>query len=415
MIIFSQRPDNASGRRKPDEEKEEIPTWAYVVGGAVALGTAAAVAYGAKKLYDSLSDNTPNTPEQIHSRSGACTIQELCLKDELEIYYQTHVKINPSKMDEAQRIVDEVIGGVEQHLRSKYPSLSIGSLQQVGSTTEDLKVVAPDEFDFMVPIGLDPSVWKLENAAHSDIHRAPGFWLLRKVNWSSSGLGNFMDGNYLSPAKIRSSFQGTLMQFFSNYMGRYRIRVSTPGPSVTLTVIFDSGQELSIDIVPTLSLSMQHVKIVGKPHPLSLRGNGAYDTLWRRSFSIKEGTKLRHMSTDKACHTKCLKILKAIRLGNAQLRMLSSYHLKTLLLHQMHLYSAESDWSHEALEDRFVGMVKALHSCVKDRHLPHFFTPEVNLLAHLQSDEHEQDALFNLEKYLARVIRKHDFASLLNT
>ena len=374
---------------------------ACVVGCLVQLVGAVAMIYGAKKLYDCLFGNNHE------------------LKDKLERYYQSHVKIKPSDMNKAQGVADEVIEGVQRHLQSTYLSLAIGGLQQVGSTTEDLKVVAPDEFDFMVPIGLDVNAWKLEDAAH----RAPGFWLLRKAKWSLSSLDNFMAGDYLSPAKIRSSFQGTLMRFVSNYTGRYRIRVSTHGPSVTLTVTYDHYRTLSIDIVPTLSLvktflwvfTTQNVKIVGKPHPLSLRGYSAYDTLWRHSFSIEEGKQLRRFSTNRACHTKCLKILKAIRLDNAQLSMLSSYHLKTLLLHQMRFYSAENHWSHGALEDRFVGMVKALRSYVKDRRLPHFFTPEVNLLAHLQSNLNEQDALFNLENYLNRVIRKYDFVSLLDS
>ena len=75
------------------------------------------------------------------------------LDTELEDYFLNHVKIQEDSMSEARRVYDCVKLGVEEYLHQYHAvSFPTGRFIDSGSFADGIKVVAPNEFDVLVPI-----------------------------------------------------------------------------------------------------------------------------------------------------------------------------------------------------------------------------------------------------------------------
>jgi len=79
-----------------------------------------------------------------------------------------------------------------------------------------------------------------------------------------------------------------------------------------------------------------------------------------------------------SCRKQVLRILKALRKG-LNLGPLNSYHLKTVLLYECEANPDPSQWSHEKLSERFLGILQRLENCLSNQHCPHYFIEHLNL------------------------------------
>lgn len=81
---------------------------------------------------------------------------------------------------------------------------------------------------------------------------------------------------------------------------------------------------------------------------------------------------------DSSCRKQVLRILKALR-KQQNLGPLNSYHLKTVLLHECEAHPDPSQWTHEKLSERFIGLLQRLENCLRQFNCPHFFIKHLNL------------------------------------
>ena len=79
-----------------------------------------------------------------------------------------------------------------------------------------------------------------------------------------------------------------------------------------------------------------------------------------------------------SCWKKVLRILKALR-KELHLGPLNSYHLKTVLLYECEANPDPSQWSHEKLSERFIGVLQRLENCLFNHNCPHYFIKHLNL------------------------------------
>lgn len=105
--------------------------------------------------------------------------------------------------------------------------------------------------------------------------------------------------------------------------------------------------------------------------------------LWRYSVSRAETCILGHCQ-DGLIHKKLLIILKAVKMfeipeGSNPTPPLTSYHMKTILLHEAHDFPDPNNWKEEKLAERYESALKRLLKSIEENHLPHFFFPNVNL------------------------------------
>lgn len=112
----------------------------------------------------------------------------------------------------------------------------------------------------------------------------------------------------------------------------------------------------------------------------------SYDAslLWQYSVSRAESCLLKNCN-DQLTYKKLLVILKAVRTYEipekrlSETPVLSSYHMKTIFLHEAHAHPDPKDWHESKLAERFVSAFNRLLVNIKEGKLPHFFFPDVNL------------------------------------
>ena len=101
---------------------------------------------------------------------------------------------------------------------------------------------------------------------------------------------------------------------------------------------------------------------------------------WRFSFSAAEKKLflLGGHGEASSCRKHVLRILKALR-EELHLHPLTSYHLKTILLHECEAYPHPNQWSYDSLSERFLSFLQRLEDCLRQFNCPHYFMTHLNL------------------------------------
>jgi len=197
-------------------------------------------------------------------------------------------------------------------------------------------------------------------------------------------------------------------------------------PSLSSSNGDDRGKPFySVDMVPTFEMvneSGQKEYYVAKP----LKGVDSVDPLtmkfaWRRSFSLDEKDRLVDMDKNNTCKKAIFRMLKVIRNRECGLALLTSYHLKTVLLRELENRPDDDEWKEEHIGNRLMDVISRLVSelgnetRVTRRHvataaavprrrqrkgkgkdestrrifrkgqMPHLFIPQINLLDSINS------------------------------
>lgn len=101
---------------------------------------------------------------------------------------------------------------------------------------------------------------------------------------------------------------------------------------------------------------------------------------WRFSFSAAEKKLflLGGHGEASSCRKQVLRILKALR-EELHLHPLTSYHLKTIFLHECEAYPHPNQWSYDSLSERFLSFLQRLEDCLRQFNCPHYFITHLNL------------------------------------
>ncbi|XP_033108718.1 cyclic GMP-AMP synthase-like [Anneissia japonica] len=342
----------------------------------------------------------------LHIKRNMCEARNQSpLLSELRQYRIKNVDIPHDEQTRAKAIVQDIKQKFQQ-----YNSGSPYNFRQIfhqGSSYEGLKVIKADEFDLLVPLNLNNHDWII---ATSSQQGTSGYYMITKQHGSTvTTCDNFTEQGGLIPAKVRQNMQSVVQRAVNSMSDRnFSINLRPTGPAITLHVVYDHGKELSIDIVPCLQLNGR--SFVAKSPPNSLRNtkSNVYDRMWRESFSEQEKAIITQIDGMNECRRDCLKILKTIqkKRGVSQLGMLSSYHLKTCLLH-LNNDRPHLRWHQNDLADRFKDLVNKLMEFLENRNMPSFFCRSVNLF-----DRYDTDSLKNILGWLRRAIRSDE--SIIN-
>ena len=399
-----------SNNRKNDSN---MAKFAAVSAAGALLGLAA---YGIKKVYDQYEESNRNRAEAQHaekvrsvetyddadypstsrgrnqaasSSTGAAAasgrssaamssaIRDEPLHVQLDHYYKTYCQVPRWEMSRAKEVVDDVKKVLLRFVQRHLPEMKVVALRDAGSVEEGLKVIHADNFDVMIHLELDPQSWILKECEHS-----PGYFsiTLKDDAMVSHDLQNQSDGNSLSPSLVVSRFQSIIHRLTGQPDAKYQIQNCSNGGRITLSVSYSiQGREKSVKIHLVPAVVLNSTWVVAKQHPRASVIPG-HENLWRESFAMDEHS---HLNANPnlplvSCHRKTLMIIKAIRLNHlSQLGPLSSYALKTVL---MHMLDQEDEWSDMVLSERIFDFLLALKQYLTNRELPCYFCPEMNLL-----------------------------------
>jgi len=206
-----------------------------------------------------------------------------------------------------------------------------------------------------------------------------------------------------------------------------RIKLRSHGPAIQMDVnyLWPTPQKLfySVDMVPTIQISNrsgEYEYYVAKPikeapelaNQSGLAWNHYFlptQNEWRRSFSLEEKRRLVNFDQDQGCRKQVLRVLKVLKNREPGLKLLTSYHFKTVLFRKADELRDPEQWSYKFLGQRLMDIITQIEEELSERVMPHYFLPGVNLL-----DGMSEIAIFNLRQRLINLKnRKQAMMTLL--
>ncbi|XP_029462800.1 protein mab-21-like 3 [Rhinatrema bivittatum] len=289
-------------------------------------------------------------------------------------------------------IVEEILGAVEAK-DGRFDR----RFHRSGSYIENLKVSAPDEFDFLVPLKgislLYPGGW------YPGLEAPPDQSYVAVIINRSEANHDLQDWlqryRLLLPKNVMTTFRTKVRDAVSSRqdpnISLRRLQQGTPAVTISVPI---RGLEVSVDLVPFIEnplsqwmfewprqgawpsqSKVQKIKEAGvdlvAKHPL----------YWRYSFSRIERILLESIDADGGHRRNALRALKKVHEDYWKPKFgkdLVSYHLKMILFWACESFPQAKEWQDPV--ESFMRLVVYLERFLKDGVLPHYFLgPQVNL------------------------------------
>ena len=257
-----------------------------------------------------------------------------------------------------------------------------------GSAFEEVKVSTKLlEFDIMMIYPLDLDYFRAKELS------TPGYYYIVSNDY------------FVDPQPTLAGFFSMLQKLINKHQDMSRlVKLCHHGPAVQMDVYREEEKRegskwYSFDVVMACEVKIANETkrriFVAKP----LKSDSY---AWRISYSLEEKELFENMDRDNGCRKQVLRILKAWCYKMPEMRPLTSYHLKTVLLHEV---KAETDWSQDKLCLRVCGCLIRLHIALKAGILRHYFIRPLNLLYRLQSNKLQtKGTIENMKNRLAHIL-----------
>lgn len=322
----------------------------------------------------------------------------LTLQDRLQQFYHTRAALPQEEVDRAQALALDICTEIQGFLHTRLPEMPLGEMSLGGSLLDDLEVVRADHACLLVPLQLEPSLWRLIPGEETLITH-PLHWMVRRDNLEYFPRGRsywdrFLVGGYLSSEALVSMLSKAVMETVNwpsiSSMLDCLVRPVLGGPDLRLEIRSEdpkpggaeSGNHpLFLSMIPVLREG--DVVLTAQPELTAPWVNA-----WHLSLYPWETQRLAQLDAADQGHRRLtLKTLKAACKLNPALRPLSSAPLANLILH---ISDRESDWSGRSWDVRFQQCVTELIGHLEQGTLLSYFKPTVNLLSSLSEDQVDQ-------------------------
>ncbi|KAK2168236.1 hypothetical protein LSH36_19g08009 [Paralvinella palmiformis] len=277
-----------------------------------------------------------------------------------------------------------------------------------GSTVDDTQVILPKEIDILVIV---------EKFKARSVDLDPGYRMipLRRFRAKEGErpdefrFGRSDDGTYLSAMRVARNLYSLIE------------RALKLNPQVELEpfVIDDDRPQIVVtfknkhrfNFVPAIYVEDEDVHLTTRPYAYD--ENPGSDMFWRISYSENERHLMAMMDkADRGTRRKAFKLLKALVRVEHTLHGLTSYHVKTVLLHAFDAAVDQTPrWQRQSVETAFSVLLAELQHRLRTKELPHFFIRGYNLFGNvsprkLASLESRVTYLVNHPSELIRVLKK---------
>nr|XP_055105906.1 LOW QUALITY PROTEIN: inositol 1,4,5-trisphosphate receptor-interacting protein [Symphalangus syndactylus] len=188
------------------------------------------------------------------------------------------------------------------------------------------------------------------------------------------------DSLYLDKMQVMKWFQTALTRAWHGIAHKYEFdlafgQLDSPG---SLKIKFRSGKFMPFNLIPVIQCDDSDLYFVSHLPREPSEGTPTSSTDWLLSFAVYERHFLRttlKALPEGACHLSCLQIASFLLSKQSRLTGpsgLSSYHLKTALLHLLLLRQA-ADWKAGQLDARLHELLCFLEKSLLEKKLHHFF------------------------------------------
>eukprot|EP00063_Salmo_salar_P066286 XP_014041121.1 PREDICTED: mitochondrial dynamics protein MID51-like [Salmo salar] len=310
----------------------------------------------------------------------------LTLQDRLHQYYSTRAALTPEVVHRAESLALDICTEVQGFLHTTNPDMPLGEMSLGGSLLDDLQVVRADHACLLVPLQLEPSLWRLIPGEETLLTH-PLHWMVRRVNLEYFPRGRsywdrFLVGGYLSCRALVNMLSKAVMETMNwpslSSTLDCLVRPVLGGDELKLEIRPERGDPLFISIVPVL----READVVLTAQVELTR---PWDSAWHLSLYPWETRRLAQLdSADRGVRRVVLKTLKAVCRRCPALRPLAAAPLVNLILH---LSDKDLDWSEGCLSGRFQQCVWELIGYLEEGVLPSYFKSGVNLLNGMTDEE----------------------------
>ncbi|KAM9324572.1 inositol 1,4,5-trisphosphate receptor-interacting protein [Gastrophryne carolinensis] len=201
--------------------------------------------------------------------------------------------------------------------------------------------------------------------------------------------------NYLNADQVMKWFQTAITKAWSRISHKYEFELTfrhldSPG---ALRVKFKSGKTISFNISPVVQYEDSDLYFISQFPNIEGASEAPSSTHWNLSFAVYERRFLKDVAKslpESSCHLSCLQIMTFLHAKQCHLTGpsgLTSYHLKTVLLHLL-LTRTQYDWCNVLLEDRLRDMFRSLEKCLLEKKLHHFLIGNSRLPESVKLPEH---------------------------
>ena len=202
-----------------------------------------------------------------------------------------------------------------------------------------------------------------------------------------------LDHGHVSTAFVRDIFMGGVQKCINELRGtKPYMKLKEHGPSVRMDILHNPSGKLwfSVDLLPAFALKDGSLFI---PRPLK---NEEFpvepQTVWEESFALREKEVLASIDRhDNGIRKWCLRMLKVIRNNDPELKPISSYIIKMLVLRENQI---EYKWGPKDLGVRLIGLMLKLARYLERGNMPHFDDHHINVLQGMDSYQRERLAKY---------------------
>ncbi|XP_038141226.1 mitochondrial dynamics protein MID49 [Cyprinodon tularosa] len=345
-------------------------------------------------LCENLEVSPLEVQPNLEAKSKRLQLCVLTLQERLQQYYSSRVVLAPQEVKRTQSLALDICSEIQGFLHSRHPDMPLGEMNLGGSLLDDLQVVCADHVCLLVPLQLEPSLWRLIPGEETLLTH-PLHWMVRRVNLEYFPRGRsywdrYLVGGYLSSEAVVSLFSKAVME-----------TVNWPSVSSTLDCLVRpvlGVSDLRLEIRPESEALSSDRPIFISMLPVLREGDvvltaqpeltSPWVNAWHLSLYPWETQRLAQLDTaDDGCRRLTLKILKAVCKLSPPLRPLEAAPLANLILH---LSDTEDDWSKNSLDVRLQQCITQLIGHLEQGALHSYFKPAVNLLSSLSEDQVDQ-------------------------
>ena len=302
------------------------------------------------------------------------------LADALEMYYE-HIIIPKDELTSARSRCDELMDYIIPRISKLANQIGMKILGRVyaGSTFNDTQVLSPNDIDVFVTFERHKN--KVDNVMAGYMMMPLRRFKAKKGSPPDKWRFGRSD-NEIYVSSLRVAFQ----------MWQLVDRALKLHPTAKLKMLtHEDGKaqiqvkldELNINIIPSAFLDKDDMYLVTRPYTNDI--DPMADSLWRISYFDKERRILARMgSADRGARRRAFLCLKALVEHEHTLRGLTSYHIKTVLMHSFDdTVDSTPRWQRNTIDCCFITLLQELSMFLDEGALPNFFLRTHNLFENM--------------------------------
>lgn len=303
---------------------------------------------------------------------------ETPLSTHLDNFYNDIAKIPTRRKMAAMAKVKELIDYLNPRVYKLGNSTGLRTLKMelVGSTHDDTQIISANEIAVLY-------VFERHSCKVDSLQAAYKLMPLKRQQANKQDpwrFGRSEDGTYLSSILVAQKTYEVIERALKLHPSAHLVPFTIEDGKAHITI---SLKKYLINIIPATYVEREQYHLVARPYTYD--ENPQSDMMWRMHFWQKETTIINTINmADRGVRLKAFMILKALVKTEHTLHGLTSYQIKTVLLHSFDVDVDQTPrWQRDSVHECFVGLLKELGHFLSTKNLPHFFIRGHNLFSNM--------------------------------